>query len=209
MFFATDNVQWLPNTLHSAFPRTGDEVQQLWLLQYCTGRRPHAAAADRAGCWEWSRNRAAYPAPVSYATLERRPTLLLQQIMMGNTWPKNWSQNTLDGNIKRGPVQNKFSSSRPSVSFKNKYLSKNCWSWVPHTAAVLRNLILSVTLVFPNVSDLWKTFQLHLKDVPGNLPLVWLFGYIAYPLKLHLTYISYIHLERVCERDVYICVLPD
>lgn len=119
VFFATDNVQWLPNTLHSAFPRTGDEVQQLWLLQYCTGRRPHAAA-DRAGCWEWSRNRAAYPAPVSVATLERRPTLFLQQIMMGNTWPKNWSQNTLDGKIKRGPVQNKFSSSRPSVSFKNK-----------------------------------------------------------------------------------------
>lgn len=76
VFCATDYVQWLPNTLHRAFPRAGDEVQQLWLLQHCTRRWPHAAAAaaDRAEHWGWGRNRAAYPAPVSYTTLKQHTT---------------------------------------------------------------------------------------------------------------------------------------
>lgn len=105
VFCVIDYMQWLPSPLHRGFPRAGDEVQQLWLLQHCAVRRPRVAAADAAGCRDWSRTRAAEAAPFSYATLKQRATVLLAQIKMV-TWPVNWSQNILDGNDTREPVQN-------------------------------------------------------------------------------------------------------
>lgn len=139
VFFATDYVQWLPNTLHCAFPRAGDEVQQLWLLQYCTRRGPHAAAAaDRAEHWGWGRNRAAYPAPVSYTTLKQHTTNKDGYHMTSTLKPKYLRCNDKKGNLCRvseeAPVADVamfcFLLGGGGWSFKPKCLCRTCWSWV-------------------------------------------------------------------------------